>query len=56
MVAPEDVARAILLACTLPQGTTIEQLVISPTLARDQGPDVEISRWLGAPDGTPGKP
>jgi len=56
MVAPDDVARAILLACTLPQGTTIEQLVISPTLARDQGPDVEISRWLGAPDGKPGKP
>jgi NADP-dependent 3-hydroxy acid dehydrogenase YdfG len=56
MVAPEDVARAILLACTLPQGTTIEQLVISPTRARDQGPDIEISRWLGAPDGTAGKP
>jgi len=56
MVAPEDVARAILLACTLPQGTTIEQLIISPTLARDQGPDIEISRWLGAPEGTPGKP
>ncbi|SEM37114.1 NADP-dependent 3-hydroxy acid dehydrogenase YdfG [Variovorax sp. YR750] len=56
MVAPDDVARAILLACTLPQGTTIEQLVISPTRARDQGPDIEISRWLGAPDGTPGKP
>ncbi|MEJ8810872.1 SDR family oxidoreductase [Variovorax ureilyticus] len=56
MVAPDDVARAIVLACTLPQGTTIEQLVISPTLARDQGPDVEISRWLGAPEGTPGKP
>ncbi|VTU23641.1 putative oxidoreductase [Variovorax sp. SRS16] len=56
MVAPDDVARAILLACTLPQGTTIEQLVISPTLARDQGPDIEISRWLGAPEGTAGKP
>ncbi|SDJ16007.1 SDR family oxidoreductase [Variovorax sp. OV700] len=56
MVASDDVARAILLACTLPQGTTIEQLVISPTRARDQGPDIEISRWLGAPDGTPGKP
>lgn len=56
MVAPEDVARAIVLACTLPQGTTIEQLVISPTRARDQGHDIEISRWLGAPDGTPGKP
>jgi NADP-dependent 3-hydroxy acid dehydrogenase YdfG len=56
MVAPDDVARAILLACTLPQGTTIEELVISPTLARDQLPDVEISRWLGAPVGTPGAP
>ncbi len=56
MVAPDDVARAILLVCTLPQGTTIEELVISPTLARDQGPDIEISRWLGAPAGTPGAP
>lgn len=56
MVDPDDVARAILLCCTLPARTTIEQLVISPTLARDQGPDTEISRWMGAPDGTPGKP
>jgi NADP-dependent 3-hydroxy acid dehydrogenase YdfG len=50
MVSPDDVARAILLCCTLPPRTTIEELVISPTLQRDQGPDVEISRWLGAPD------
>lgn len=56
MVDPDDVGRAILLCCTLPARTTIEELVISPTLARDQGPDTEISRWLGAPDGTPGKP
>lgn len=56
MVAPDDVARAILLACTLPQGTNIEQIVISPTRMRDQGPDIEISRWLGAPEDTPGKP
>jgi len=56
MVDPDDVARAILLACTLPARTTIEQLVISPTFARDQGPDTEISRWMGAPDGWPGKP
>ena len=56
MVDPDDVARAILLVCTLPARTTIEELVISPTLARDQGPDTEISRWMGAPDGTPGKP
>ncbi len=56
MVDPDDVARAIALVCTLPARTTIEQLVISPTLARDQGPDTEISRWVGAPDGWPGKP
>jgi NADP-dependent 3-hydroxy acid dehydrogenase YdfG len=51
MVSPDDVAQAILLCCTLPARTTIEELVISPTLQRDQGPDTEISRWLGAPDG-----
>ena len=56
MVDPDDVARAITLVCTLPARTTIEQLVISPTYARDQGPDMEISRWMGAPDGWPGKP
>ena len=56
MVDPDDVARAILLCCALPQRTTIEQLVISPTFMRDQGPDAEISRWAGAPEGWPGKP
>ena len=56
MVDPDDVARAIVLVCTLPPRTTIEQLVISPTFARDQRPDTEISRWTGAPDGWPGKP
>ena len=56
MVDPDDVARAILLCCSLPPRATIEELVISPTYARDQGSDTEISRWMGAPDGTPGKP
>lgn len=56
MVDPDDVAKAILLCCSLPPRATVEELVISPTHARDQGPDTEISRWLGAPDGTPGKP
>jgi NADP-dependent 3-hydroxy acid dehydrogenase YdfG len=56
MVDPDDVARAILLVCSLPPRTTIEQLVISPTFARDQGPDTEISRWMGAPEGWPGRP
>jgi NADP-dependent 3-hydroxy acid dehydrogenase YdfG len=56
MVDPDDVARAITLVCALPARTTIEQLVISPTHARDQGPDTELSRWTGAPSGWPGKP
>lgn len=56
MVDPDDVARAIALVCTLPARTTIEQLIISPTFARDQGPDTEISRWTGAPPGWPGRP
>jgi NADP-dependent 3-hydroxy acid dehydrogenase YdfG len=56
MVDPDDVARAILLCCCLPPRTTIEQLVISPTYARDQGPDAEISRWMGAPEGWTGRP
>jgi NADP-dependent 3-hydroxy acid dehydrogenase YdfG len=55
MVDPDDVARAILLCCSLPARTTIEELVISPTFQRDQGPDTEISRWMGAPEGTPGR-
>jgi hypothetical protein len=50
MVDPDDVARAILLCCSLPARATIEELVISPTHARDQGPDNEISRWMGAPE------
>jgi len=50
MVDPDDVARAILLCCSLPPRATIEELVISPTHARDQGPDTEISRWMGAPE------
>lgn len=49
MVDPDDVARAILLCCTLPARATVEELIISPTYSRDQGPDTEISRWMGAP-------
>lgn len=56
MVDPDDVARAILLCCSLPARTTIEELIVSPTFQRDQGPDTEISRWMGAPEGTPGCP
>lgn len=50
MVDPDDVARAILLCCSLPPRATVEELVISPSYARDQGPDTEISKWMGAPE------
>lgn len=56
MVDPDDVARAIVLCCSLPVRATVEELVISPTHARDQGPDTEISRWMGAPEGLQRKP
>ena len=52
MMQPEDVARAILLCATLPARTVIEELVMSPTILRDQSKDIEIARRLGAPDGT----
>jgi NADP-dependent 3-hydroxy acid dehydrogenase YdfG len=51
MMKPEDVARAILLAVTLPQRTVVEEIVMSPTLPRDIAADVEAGRRVGAPDG-----
>ncbi|WP_328351227.1 SDR family oxidoreductase [Streptomyces sp. NBC_00445] len=50
MVQPEDVARAVLLCASLPQRTVVEELVIAPTLQRDTSADIEISRWIGAPE------
>ncbi len=50
MVQPEDVARAVLLCASLPQRTVVEELVIAPTLPRDTSADIEISRWIGAPE------
>ena len=52
MMQPEDVARAILLCVTLPARTVIEEIIMSPTILRDQSADLEISRRLGAPDGS----
>jgi len=49
MIDPDDVARIILLCCTLPARTMIEEVPVSPTFPRDQGPDIEISRELGRP-------
>ena len=53
MPQPEDVARAVLLCCSLPDRAVIEELVIMPTRMRDVSADLEIARWLGAPADTP---
>lgn len=49
MMQPEDVARAILLAVTLPPRTTIEEIVLSPTRPRDMTAEIEAGRRAGAP-------
>jgi len=49
MIQPEDVARAILLCVTLPSRTVIEEIVMSPTILRDQSADIEVARRLGGP-------
>jgi NADP-dependent 3-hydroxy acid dehydrogenase YdfG len=52
MMQAEDVAHAILLCCTLPPRTVIEEIIMSPTVLRDQSADVEFNRRLGAPPDT----
>jgi NADP-dependent 3-hydroxy acid dehydrogenase YdfG len=49
MMQAEDVARAILLCCTLPPRTVIEEIVMSPTVLRDHSQDIEFNRRVGAP-------
>lgn len=49
MVQPVDVARAVHLAATLPPRTVLQEVVVAPTRQRDTSGDLEISRWLGAP-------
>jgi len=53
MLEPQDVARAILLCASLQAGATIPELHICPTRMRDISADLEIARWVGAPDDTP---
>jgi NADP-dependent 3-hydroxy acid dehydrogenase YdfG len=53
MMLPEDVARAILLCVTLPPRTVIEEMVMSPTIMRDQSKDIEVAARLGEPGYTP---
>jgi NADP-dependent 3-hydroxy acid dehydrogenase YdfG len=52
MMQAEDVARAILFCVTLPPRTVVEEIVMSPTIPRDQTADLAASRIAGAPPGT----
>jgi NADP-dependent 3-hydroxy acid dehydrogenase YdfG len=47
MMQAEDVARAILLCATLPARTVVEEIVMSPTIPRDQTADLEAARRQG---------
>jgi NADP-dependent 3-hydroxy acid dehydrogenase YdfG len=51
MMQPEDVAAAILLCVTLPPRTVVEEIVLSPTVARDLSADLAAARDLGRPAG-----
>ena len=51
MMQPEDVARAIVLVCTMPPRTVIEEIVMSPTFQRDTSKDVAAAYAAGAPPG-----
>jgi NADP-dependent 3-hydroxy acid dehydrogenase YdfG len=53
MMQPEDVAAAILLCVTLPPRTVVEEIVLSPTVARDLSADIAVARDLGGPSATP---
>lgn len=50
MMQAEDVARAILLAVTLPARTVIEEIVMSPTILRDQSQDLVVAARAGGPE------
>lgn len=49
MLDPDDVARLILLVCSLPPRALVEDIAVSPTFQRDQSGDIAISRDLGRP-------
>lgn len=56
MLAPEDVASAVLMCATLPSRATVPELQICPTFQRDIAQDLEIARWQGAPVDLPDLP
>lgn len=43
MMQPEDVARCIHLAATLPQRTVIEELVVMPSILRDMAAEIAVA-------------
>lgn len=43
MMQPEDVARCIHLAATLPQRTVIEELVVMPSILRDMSAEMQVA-------------
>jgi NADP-dependent 3-hydroxy acid dehydrogenase YdfG len=49
MLDPDDVARLILLVCSLPPRALVEDIAVSPTFQRDQSGDIAVSRDLGRP-------
>ena len=51
MMQAEDVARAIMLCVTLPPRTVVEEIIISPTILRDQSRDLAVAARAGAPEG-----
>jgi NADP-dependent 3-hydroxy acid dehydrogenase YdfG len=53
MMQPEDVAAAILLCVTMPPRTVVEEIVLSPTVARDLSADLAVARDLGGPPAAP---
>ena len=53
MMQAEDVARAILLAVTLPPRTVIEEIIMSPTILRDMSRDIAVASRAGASPGAP---
>ncbi|MDG1893504.1 MAG: SDR family oxidoreductase [Fuerstiella sp.] len=50
MMQPEDVARCIHLAATLPPRTVIEEIVVAPTIPRDMSEEMAVARNVGAPE------
>jgi NADP-dependent 3-hydroxy acid dehydrogenase YdfG len=50
MMQAEDVARAVLLCATLPARTVIEEIVMSPTIARDFSVDIAVAAREGGPN------